>query len=499
MVYYRESAAIATEMGYLPGLTLPLKNIGNIFFDQGELDSAEFYFEKAIEISFSIEDKDGIANAWGNLAKIYREKGQFGKAEDYGIKAYDLSHEVGDVRLIRSTSSLLSELYEQKRDFRKALEYHKEYILFRDSISNEENVKATLNSQFQQEYDRKFLADSVKSLQEKRLMDAELYAQEVENEKQRQFQYVLYIGLFLAIILILFIFNRFRITRKQKDIIEEQKKEVEEQKSQIKDAYSQLETKNDETLDSISYAKRIQTAILPPMSNIETALPQSFVLYKPKDIVAGDFYWMESVGEQLFFAVADCTGHGVPGAMVSVICNNALNRSVREYGLRQPAAILDKAREIVIEEFSKSSEDVKDGMDIALVSISKNPEDSTYQVEYAGAHNPLWIIRNGNDTLEEIKGNKQPIGNFALMKSFTNHRLMLNSEDSVYIFSDGYADQFGGEKGKKFKTKNLKELLLSIRTKNMDAQSKALDENFETWKGDFEQLDDVCIAGIKFS
>ena len=191
----------------------------------------------------------------------------------------------------------------------------------------------------------------------------------------------------------------------------------------------------------------------------------------------------------MLFAAADCTGHGVPGAMVSVICNNGLNRSVREYGLTDPGKILDKTREIVISEFEKSEEEVKDGMDIALCSIENNI------LKYAGAHNPLWIIRN--DEIIECKANKQPIGKYDSLESYKTHLVELQQGDSIYIFSDGFADQFGGEKGKKLKTGNLKKLLLSFQNESMQKQKDLLNQAFENWKGELEQLDDVCVIGVR--
>ena len=249
-------------------------------------------------------------------------------------------------------------------------------------------------------------------------------------------------------------------------------------------------------MDSINYAKRIQSAIMPPINSVKKILPDSFILYKPKDIVAGDFYWMEQTEDSVLIAAADCTGHGVPGAMVSVVCNNGLNRSVREHRLTKPAKILDKTREIVISEFEKSEEEVKDGMDIALCALH-SPSHSQSVLQYAGAHNPLWIIRRGATEVEEIKADKQPIGKFGVEQPFTNHTVELQKGDSIYIFSDGFADQFGGEKGKKFKTKNLKKLFLSMQNESMENQKTQLNDVLENWKGDMEQLDDICVIGVK--
>lgn len=254
-----------------------------------------------------------------------------------------------------------------------------------------------------------------------------------------------------------------------------------------------LRVKNKEILDSINYAQRIQTAILPPTQFIRKNLNQVFILYKPKDIVAGDFYWMEATNEGVLFAVADCTGHGVPGAMVSVICNNALNRSVREYRLTDPGKILDKTREIVTGEFEKSEDDVKDGMDIALCRLQGE------RLYYSGAHNPLWIIRNNE--LIEIKANKQPVGKFDQSTPFNTHEVKLEKGDYIYLFSDGFADQFGGDSGKiggkKYKTARFKKFLVSIQNLSIEAQKEAINKEFEDWKKDIEQLDDVCILGVK--
>lgn len=252
-----------------------------------------------------------------------------------------------------------------------------------------------------------------------------------------------------------------------------------------------LEIKNKEITDSITYAKRIQTAILPSDDTIKKHLKDSFVLYLPKDVVAGDFYWLENMKDIILFAAADCTGHGVPGAMMSVVCHNALNRSVREEGLTDPGKILDRTREIIIQELGKSNEDVKDGMDISFCALNTK----TSELKWAGANNPLWYVRNGE--FIELKPDKQPIGQYLSSNPFTTHSIKLQSKDILYIITDGYQDQFGGEKGKKYKASNLKQLLLSIRNKPLEEQKKTIKDSFVLWKGKNEQVDDVCIIGVK--
>jgi len=276
------------------------------------------------------------------------------------------------------------------------------------------------------------------------------------------------------------------------------------------EAKNLLEETHKEITDSINYAKRLQDAILPSFLDINQHIKSNFILFQPKDVVSGDFYWFENKNNISLIASADCTGHGVPGAMVSVVCSNALHRSVNEFGIIEPSKILDKTRELVIETFAKSGEDVKDGMDIALCALSDN------KVVFSGANNPLWIVRNINEltsgqiehrstciieelALIEFKANKQPIGLYEGMKPFTQTEINLLKGDTLYFFTDGFADQFGGEKGKKFKYKPFKRLLIEISTKPMEEQKEIIKNTFNNWKGNIEQVDDVCIIGIKIT
>lgn len=264
-----------------------------------------------------------------------------------------------------------------------------------------------------------------------------------------------------------------------------------------------VEHKNKEIVDSINYAKRLQSAILPPLSLIEHHLPSSFVFYRPKDIVAGDFYWFhadehhegENTKPSIIFAAADSTGHGVPGAMVSVVGSNSLDRCVKEFKLHRPADILEKLTDLVIKTFDMPGEEVKDGMDISLCAYDPN----TRQVQYAGANNPLWIVRRDIEGIEliEVKADKQPIGKFDYRKPFTNHTIQLQEGDCVYMFTDGYADQFGGPLGKKFKYKTMKDLLISLYERNMHMQHQLIEEAFLEWKKGYDQVDDVCVVGFR--
>ena len=265
----------------------------------------------------------------------------------------------------------------------------------------------------------------------------------------------------------------------------------EDYESQLIQMHEVVSEKNKEITDSINYAQHIQKAVLPSAQSITAQFPDSFILYVPKDIVAGDFYWMEMQDDKTIFAVCDCTGHGVPGAMVSVICSNALNRAVKEFGITDPGKILDKTRELVIQTFEKSESEVKDGMDISLCVFDM----ITKELKWAGANNPLWIVRR--DEIIEYKADKQPIGKSDSPKPFTTHAIPLEINDSVYAFTDGYADQFGGSKGKKFKYSQLKSLLLANRLLSMAEQHKVIAQQLKEWKGGLEQVDDILIMGMK--
>lgn len=316
------------------------------------------------------------------------------------------------------------------------------------------------------------------------------------------------------VLLIFFLIFRWRtyLIRARANALEHT---VKERTAEIEHQKIEIETQHNEIKDSIQYAKRLQDAILPSHKTISQHIPEHFVLFKPKDVVSGDFYWFEHVNGTSYIAVADCTGHGVPGALVSVVCSNALNRTLNEFQVTEPNEILNKTRELVIETFSKSTIGVKDGMDIGLCAIRDN------KVLFSGANNPLWIVRkkeliptemlaekgvvvSEDFALIEIKGDKQPVGLFAGSRPFTVNSTDVLPGDIFYLLSDGYADQFGGENhsvkkpgGKKLKYAPLKKMLLELGATDLTEQEIKLEISFNNWRGSFEQVDDVCITGFK--
>lgn len=305
----------------------------------------------------------------------------------------------------------------------------------------------------------------------------------------------------LAVIILVYMIVRYRTYRLEQDkqeletIVQERTIEVVAQKEEIERKSIEIAKNAKNITDSIKYAKRIQKAIFPAHNKISKLLPEAFVFFRSKGIVSGDFYWVEEKDGKVLAAAVDCTGHGVPGAFMSIVANNLLNQAVNEHGLTEPSAILDELNKGISETLHQTYEEstVKDGMDIAMCSIDfKNKT-----LEYAGAYNPLYLVRNGEIT--EIKADKFPIGVFVgeELKKFTGHRLDLQEGDCVYIFSDGFADQFGGPYGKKFKISRFRELMLNISQYPMDKQNEVLDDTLRDWQGDLEQVDDIVVIGIK--
>ena len=262
-------------------------------------------------------------------------------------------------------------------------------------------------------------------------------------------------------------------------------------KSRFESKKQDFEIKKSELTDSIMSAERIQRAVLPAKDTMDRFLEEYFIFYRPKDIVSGDFYWFEYYNCKLYIAVADCTGHGVPGAMMSLICNNALLRALYDDASETTGELLNNTRAHVIDNLSKGKFNVNDGMDISLCCV----DFLEYSIEWSGANNPIWIIRNGE--FIELKPNKFCVGKDINHEPFITHNLKLSENDLIYMFSDGYKDQFGGADNKKFLSKRLKEMLIGICKKPMEEQLTIVEENLKNWMGNNIQVDDICVMGIK--
>jgi serine phosphatase RsbU (regulator of sigma subunit)/tetratricopeptide (TPR) repeat protein len=469
---YQASIAIDSMINEEYGLSASYSNVGLIYLDLKDYTSSLIYFKKALALRQKLNDKRGIANSYNNIGTLYSRQNKMTEAIEILKKGLKIGLEMGAKDLIQYSYQQLHLIYVDLKDYKNSLETYKLYVTYGDSIINELNTKKQTEAEMQFAFDQEKAKEKLRQEKEKLII-------EQDKKQQTYLVWTLIFILFLVVIFSLFLNKRWKIEKAQKHIIEEQK--------------SIVEIKNREILDSITYAKRIQTAILPPDKIVKEYLINSFIYYQPKDIVAGDFYWIQPFENEILFAVADCTGHGVPGALVSVVCHNALNRSVREFSLYEPAQILNKTRELIIHEFQKSDENVNDGMDISICRLNLD----TLELKWAGANSPLWIIKNKANELIEYKASKQPIGQFTSYLPFETITLQLDKGDHIYLFSDGYADQFGGVENKKLKTKGLREILLSLNHLTIDEKRVQIEKTFENWRGKNEQLDDVCIIGVQ--
>ncbi|MEZ4937717.1 MAG: tetratricopeptide repeat protein [Crocinitomicaceae bacterium] len=494
-------------------------NVAAVYLQKKDYENSEKYYEICINYYRSLGEKKGVSMVLTSLSEIALARGDFGRAMKLGKEAFDLADEVGEVKQLSSISKLMYELYKKSNNPSMALKMHEIFVEMNDSLRSEEDKKQVLQRSFQYEYEKKVIADSIAQIEKDQIAAMDLEIEKEKTQKEKQKRNFLIAGLVILTLIGGFIFSRLRLISKQKRIIEIQKSQVEDKRAEAELQKEIVESKNQEIMDSINYAKRLQTAILPGSTDLKKNLNNYFLMYKPKDIVAGDFYWLETFGDWTYIAVADCTGHGVPGAMVSVVCSNALTKSLIEEQIADPGRILDRTKELVIQKFNMG-EGLRDGMDVSLARINFK----TGELEWAGANNNLWIIRNEvaqielavseriqvenfsqyGTSLYELKATKQPVGYYERTLPFETLHFNLAKGDTLYFHSDGLADQFGGgdaemgkKGGKKLKTKNLKTWVAKFSQYELDKQLETLETNFERWKGDLEQLDDVCMLGIR--
>jgi len=490
--YYERSLEIQKELKHQKGVADALNNIGAIYIKSKDFNKALEYFNSSLEIRKDIGEIQGVASSLLSIASLNKSKGNIGEAKRYALESMKISKEIRSPINTKNAAELLYQIYNIENNSVDELKMFQLYISMRDSISNESTRKSAIKHEIQYEFDKQALKDSLKGVETQRIKDLK-HSQELDKQKTYVVGGGITVGLMVLVLIV--IFRGYQIKRRSNIVLEE--------KNYV------IEQKNKEITDSITYAERIQKAIIPPAEELNIHLKNSFVMYRPKDIVAGDFYWLQCIDDIVLYAAADCTGHGVPGAMVSVVCHNALNRAVREYDLKEPAQILNKTKEIVVETLKHSSNDkfhIKDGMDIALCSINFK----TNELQYAGANNSLYIVNpNRKVALEnarlfgeknegyEIKADKQPVAKHFKNELFTNHKIKLEQGDTIYTFSDGYPDQFGGEKGKKFMYKQFKQMLIAAYDLSLEKQLELIEGTFDEWKGTMEQVDDVCVIGVK--
>jgi len=527
MFYFNQSAKIKESIGDKKGLTNTYHNMGFVYADLHQNDSAQYILEKSLKLNQEIDNKEGLANDKISLGLIYSEKGNDKKAIEYYLSAYYLSQEIGAIIYSKYAAKDLSTCYEKTGDIKNAFLFYKRYKEISDSLQSvdiEKKISEVEN-----------LYQTEKKQKEIELLEKDKAIQKTELNRQKTQKFAFIGGFAFMLILAFVIFRSYRQKRKANILLKEQKHQIEEkneelhqqneeitaqrdeieaqrdeitaQRDTVTNQRDEIESQRDlvtkqrdhielqkkEITDSINYAKRIQQAVLPTGEYANNILGDHFILFKPKDI-------------------ADCTGHGVPGAFMSMLGVSFLNEIVRKKEITKASEVLDYLRESIIEALQQKGQsgEQKDGLDISLCALNT----TNYTLQFSGANNPLYVISSVilNDSEEllsckvkliEMDGDKMPVSIYENMKPFTNHEIQLNKGDCIYLASDGYEDQFGGPKNKKFMAKQLKELLVNISDKSMKEQQLILDQTFENWKSvngaEHEQIDDVTILGIRIS
>ena len=454
-------------------------NYAGFLYKQGKYADARHYLYKCVEVARKSGDSVNYYTSKMSLAITLYAMDSVEKAVRLAVSVqpYVEKHDIPEA---------LDELYEfmmkynvRIKDYKKAYDYQSKLFAIKERINTSLYESNLVEKEAEFEIEKR--ENSIKRLE---------HQNELEILKNKHSMYAIAVLVLVAICIIILSIHLFRSNK----IKQETNLQLNIKSQQIEQQKKMVEERNHDITNSINYAKRIQDAILPARELKFKLFPDAFVMFLPKDIVSGDFYWFTEKNGKRIIAAIDCTGHGVPGAFMSLIGNTFLHEIINEKGVTNPSEILNQLRNKVISSLKQTDviDSTKDGMDMALLVFN----DENNSVEYAGANNPLWVIRNGQCL--EFKADKRPIGFFkGAGLPFTNHVMQLEKGDRLYLFSDGYADQFGGPRGKKFKYKQLEELLISLGHLPMLEQEKVLLDRFNAWKGDLEQVDDVCVIGIR--
>lgn len=502
---YNESLDIANDFEDFHKMAQIYSNLGI-----ADSNNAILNFKKSLEIRENIGDIRGEWNDLNNIANLYLDKGHYKNAEIYSAKALDLADKEKLIHKHTRSSRQYALIQKKLKNYKKAYTHYEIYIYKRDSIEKVETKIAFAEQEKKWNYD--------KWEDKNTILNAEKELQDEKIAKQLFYLWASGIGIFLFVLLVIFILRSYRQKQRANLLLSEQKKLIEDTNEELNLQNEEIASQRDEIKDihrevseSIDYAKRLQAAILPKPNLLKNRLNDHFILFMPKDKVSGDYYWWTEVDEQIIITAADCTGHGVPGAFMSMLGVSFLKEIVNKEYITQPALILKKLRREIIKTLDQKGEagEQKDGMDMALISYNKQ----TRKLQYSGANNPLYIISKHNlseqipnakifdeghaSKLFEIKPDKMPISIYERMTSFTNTEVQLYEGDLIYMFSDGYADQFGGPKNKKFKYKPFKRLLLENADESLRIQKNSLNKAFDQWKGDEDQIDDVVVIGLK--
>ncbi len=515
---FTKSLEINKKIGNKNALKSINYNLGLISSDKEEYNKALNYFNEGIRYSQLLHQKEGIYSGLINKASTLKKLSKNNKAILSLNKAYELAKELNQKELIRTCYGMLAENYDAIEDSKNAIKYYDLFAAIDKHIKGKEiteikkqsniKVQEAQQEQIKQEKELHITSgilnktkDSLKITTElNQLNKLTIKKRNAELRAERAIRNSFIGGFIIILIFSILLFIQFREKKKVNKKLSSQNIKINKQKKEIEIQRDIANQQKQKITDSIHYAKRIQDALLPPSYFIKRALNEYFILFKPRDIVSGDFFWLMNKEDKLIIAAADCTGHGVPGAFLSMLgtsfLNEITNKIVDNKHIQslQANEILNQLRTYIIDSLHQNTlnNESKDGIDIALCIIDfKNKK-----IQYSGAHNPLILIRNNE--LIQIKGDRMPVGihkNFD--KSFTNHELEIFDDDIFYIFSDGYSDQIGGINEQKFMSRNFKNLLLKIHDKPMEEQRQILDTTIEDWKGNYQQIDDILVMGFK--
>ena len=537
LVAYKKSLSLEQQLQDKSGIALSYSNIGLVYGDQGFFTKSIKNYEKAISYYKQIGNENTLALTYIHVAtlklKIVQlltlsktQKKQYLKESiQYANQAYQLAQKTHSLPRLKSALSQLYLAYELSEDYKKAMSYAKLYIAANDSLFNLEKHKALAEMEAKYQYNKRIAIDSIANAKKDQIQKLEIAKIKAENKRQNAQNNLFLVAISLLILIIGLILWFFFKNKKTNKLLKQQQKSIFEKNTELSHLVDEITTQRDmvnqqkeqitlilkAVSQSIDYAKKIQNATLPKAQYLQKNFSDYFILFKPRDIVSGDFYWWAEVEGEAVIAAADCTGHGVPGAIMSMLGMSLLKEIVVKEYISHPGVILRRLRKEIINTLQQKGEigEQKDGMDMALISINLQ----TKELQFSGANNPLFIITertlqidkkfvktfnvlDSEKTLYEISPDKMPISIYDKMERYTTHKITLEEGDQLYMFSDGYADQFGGEKGKKFMKKAFKKILLKNAHLSMKKQNEILTKTFELWKEKEEQIDDVLVMGI---
>jgi serine phosphatase RsbU (regulator of sigma subunit)/Tfp pilus assembly protein PilF len=467
--FFFKALEISNKMQDEFNIAVNCENIGLTYHELKNDNLALIYYSKALKIWYSREDEYSIPISLGYMAKTFTRQKKWNRAIDTAQKAMKFAVKVNSIASQRDMALQLSEAYEGSGDIVNSFKYFKLGKSLSDSLQNNDKTKEITEIQLNYTFNKIKVRDSIKH-------ELEVKVKETQLATEKNYKYIVSAVLVLILLLLFFVFKNYKEKKKANEVITFQKDLVEKKQKEI--------------LDSITYARRIQTALLSQDEVINNYIKDHFHFFKPKDIVSGDFYWVAKKGDLLYFAVCDSTGHGVPGAFMSLLNINFLNEAINENNITKPNEIFNYVRSKLIDSISKEGQ--QDGFDGILLCI----DTVTKEITYSAANNKPLLV--SDKEMKQLETDKMPVGKSIKEGLFRSFSLKLGSDQTLYLFTDGYADQFGGPKGKKFKLNELNKLLCSISHLSMKDQEQKLKEQFDNWKGKLEQVDDVLIVGIRF-